>query len=120
VTDLIRIRGLVVEARVGVTDEERARPQRVVIDVDITAGLARAAVSDDLADTIDYGNAVTVIAAAVRGAEAKLLEHVAARVISVVSRIDGVANVTVEIAKESPPVSERVEAIAVRIEGHEP
>jgi dihydroneopterin aldolase len=118
VSDLIRIRGLVVQARVGVSEEERARTQNVVLDVDVATDLRRAAASDDLADTIDYGAVVTAIADAVRSTEARLLEHLAARAISAVSRMDGVANVTLEIAKESPPVTERVEAIGVRIEGH--
>lgn len=115
-TGAIRVRGLRVDTRVGVTAAERARPQTVVVDVDIAADLSKAAASDDVADTIDYGAAVTAVADAVRGSETKLLERLAAEVASVVSRMDGVAAVTVEIRKASPPVSEQVEAIGVRIE----
>ena len=116
-TDLIRIRGLRAETRVGVSDDERARPQTVVVDVDIAADLSRAAASDRLEDTVDYGTAVRAIADTVRSSETRLLEHLAARVSSVVSRMDGVGAVTVEIAKASPPVAEQVEAIGVRIQG---
>jgi 7,8-dihydroneopterin aldolase/epimerase/oxygenase len=116
VTDAIVLRGLRVDARVGVTDDERARPQTVVVDVDIAADLSKAAASDDVGDTIDYGAAVSAIADAVRRSETRLLERLAADVASVLSRMDGVEAVTVEIRKASPPVSEDVEGIGVRIE----
>ena len=117
-SDRIRIRGLEVEARVGVSEQERARPQTVIVDVDIAADLSRATASDDVRDTIDYGEVLSAVAETVRASESKLLEHLAAKIVSVVSRMDGVANVTVEIAKQSPPVSEQVEAIGVTIEGN--
>jgi dihydroneopterin aldolase len=117
VTDAIVIRGLEVETRVGVTQEERARPQVVVIDVDIAADLSRAAASDDLGDTIDYAAAVSQVADTVRRSETRLLEHLAGKIVSVLSRMDGVRDVTVQITKRPPPVAERVEAVAVRIVG---
>jgi FolB domain-containing protein len=39
---------------VGVTDEERAQPQRLLITVDITLDLASAALSDRIEKTINY------------------------------------------------------------------
>jgi dihydroneopterin aldolase len=111
----ILIRGLRVATRVGVTSEERARPQTVVLDVDLDADLSRAAASDELVDTVDYSAAVTRIADVVSTSEAKLLEHLAGKVVSVLSRMDGVRGVTVQIAKEPPPVAEDLESVAVRI-----
>ena len=52
--DTITICDLQVHFRVGVTDLERARPQRLLITVEMEKPLASAAASDDLADTIDY------------------------------------------------------------------
>lgn len=115
----IKIRGLRVATRVGVTPEERARPQTVVLDVDVDADLAPAAASDELRDTIDYAAAVTRVADVVAASEANLLEHLAAKVISALSRMEGVQGVTVEISKQPPPVAEDVESIAVRIVGSE-
>jgi dihydroneopterin aldolase len=117
VSDAIVIRGLEVETRVGVTPEERARPQVVVVDIDIAADLSRAAASDELAETIDYSAAVSRVAETIAGSETRLLEHLAGKVISVLSRMDGVEDVTVQISKRPPPVAERVEAVAVRIVG---
>jgi dihydroneopterin aldolase len=118
VSDTIRIRGLQVQTRVGVTPEERARPQIVVVDLEVSADLARAAASDSLEDTIDYAVLTTTVADVIRSSEARLLEHLASTVVSVVSRMDGVLGVTVEIAKRPPPVDERVDAVGVRIERH--
>ncbi len=115
--DQLRIRGLRVATRVGVGVEERSRPQTVVVDIDIDADLSRAAMSDDLRDTIDYSAVATRVADVIAASEVSLLEHLAARVISAVSRMDGVVGVTVQISKEPPPVAEDVEAISVRIVG---
>lgn len=113
--DALRIKGLRVRARLGVTEEERAAPREVRIDIDIECDLERAARSDELGDTVDYGRVLATVADAVEGGESKLLEHLAHRVASVVTGFEGVRRVTVEVSK-SPPVEQEVEAVAVRIE----
>ena len=40
--------------RVGVTDAERARPQRLLLTVDMDFDFSKAAKTDDIAGTIDY------------------------------------------------------------------
>jgi 7,8-dihydroneopterin aldolase/epimerase/oxygenase len=116
VSDRIGILGLRVDAHIGVTEEERARPQTLRLDVDITADLSKASASDDLADTIDYAAAVSLISETVRSSRCKLLEHLAYEVASVVSCMELVTGVSVAISKQPPPVSESVDAIVVRIE----
>jgi dihydroneopterin aldolase len=116
VGDRIRIRGLLVDAHIGVTEEERARRQTLRLDVDIEADLSAASASDDLADTVDYASTVSVIADTVRSSRCQLLEHLASEVASVVTCNELVSGVVVEVSKQPPPVSERVDAIVVRIE----
>jgi 7,8-dihydroneopterin aldolase/epimerase/oxygenase len=116
VGDRISVRGLLVDAHIGVTEEERARPQTLRLDVDIEADLSAAAASDDLGDTIDYASTVSLISDTVRSSRCKLLEHLASEVASVVSCKELVSGVAVEVSKHPPPVSERVDAIVVRIE----
>ena len=115
-TDRIRIQGLEVETRVGVPDDERATPQKVSIDIEIAADLAAAGKSDDLTDTIDYGRVTQEVASLVRNAEVHLLEHLAEQIAASVGTFPGVAGVTVEVAKQSPPIDEDVGPISVRIE----
>lgn len=52
--DTITICDLEVHYRVGITDPERAKPQRLLITVEMQKPLAKAAASDNLGDTVDY------------------------------------------------------------------
>ncbi|MGQ0848667.1 MAG: dihydroneopterin aldolase, partial [Actinomycetota bacterium] len=53
--DMIRLTGLEVFAYHGVLAEEREHLQPFLIDLELLVDLTTAAGSDDLADTIDYG-----------------------------------------------------------------
>lgn len=114
--DAIKIRGLRVDAHVGVTDEERSQPQTIVVNVHISADLERASMSDDLEDTIDYAAAATAVAERIASQQSKLLEHLAGGIADDLLSLTGVRGVTVEIAKEPPPLEEDVETVAVTIE----
>ncbi|MDP9226569.1 MAG: dihydroneopterin aldolase [Actinomycetota bacterium] len=114
--DRISISDLRVDTRIGVTEEERAEPRTVVIRLDIWADLDRPGISDELGDTVDYHSVTRDVADLVRSTEAKLLEHLAERIAALITGINGVRGITVEVIKESPPISEDVRAVSVRIE----
>lgn len=115
-TDVIRIKGLRVETHIGVSEEERAKPQTVVVDAEVRTDLSRAGGSDDLSHTVDYGHVVERVAASIRSGEAHLLEHLAEEIAALISGFERVTGVTVEVGKASPPVSEEVSGVSVRIE----
>ena len=115
----IKVRGLRVRTHVGVSDEERVTPQTVVVDVDVDADVTSAAESDDITDTIDYAELVNIVTETVAESRSKLLEHLAAQVVSVVLSMDGVRGVTVEIAKDPPPLRQEVDRVSVKIEESE-
>lgn len=115
-SDRILIRGLRVETRIGWTDEERAEPQTVLVDLDVGIDASAPARSDDLADTVDYGAVISEVAQYVSEREERLLERLAAEVAGIVSAMNGVKSVSVEIAKEVVPVPEEVGRVAVRVE----
>ena len=52
--DTITIKDLSVLCRIGVPDQERANPQRLLITVEMSGDFSRAAQSDDIAHTINY------------------------------------------------------------------
>jgi dihydroneopterin aldolase len=52
--DKILISNLEVFYHVGVSDEERSKPQRLLVSVEITHDFTAAIASDNLAETIDY------------------------------------------------------------------
>jgi FolB domain-containing protein len=52
--DKIRIRDLEVFYHVGVTEEERAKPQRLLLSIEMEHDFTSAISRDDLAETLDY------------------------------------------------------------------
>jgi dihydroneopterin aldolase len=116
VSDLVIVRGLRVPTQIGATDDERAQPQNVLIDITIELSGEATANGDDLDRTVDYDDLVTEVEALVGGGERRLLERLAAEICDLVLRRYGVPGVTVEVAKENPPVTQDVAGISVRLE----
>lgn len=114
--DRITIRGLRVDTRIGVGDDERARPRPVSIDIELDTDLRRAGRSDDLGDTVDYDELASRVAELVRSSEVRLLEHLAEKIASLLAGLSIVQRVSVEVTKEAPPTAEEVRGVAVRIE----
>lgn len=90
------VRGLTVEAGIGVYDHERGRLQALVIDV--TLKLAPAPV-ERLADTIDYEAVAEAARAIVAGGHVGLVETFAERLARACLEDARVASVTVRVEK---------------------
>lgn len=52
--DSIFLRGIECNTRIGVPAEERAKPQRILVDVELFLSTKTIAASDDIHDGIDY------------------------------------------------------------------
>ena len=115
-TDHIFINDLRVKARVGVSDEERSVPQDVLITVEIAVDLSTPGRTDDLTDTVDYGELVESIAELVETTETRLLESLAERIIAQIATNRAVAGVSVQIVKDDPPVARDLRSAGVRLE----
>jgi dihydroneopterin aldolase len=114
--DRIELRGLRTVGRVGVLDLERAQDQPLEIDLDLAVDLTAAGVSDDLADTVDYGAVCTAVAAAVGEGHVDLLERLATRIVDAVLGVDGrIDAVDVHVRKVRPPVPLDLATSGVRI-----
>jgi dihydroneopterin aldolase len=62
--------------KVGVTDEERAYPQKIFIDINLKyPALPNGCISDDIGDVICYDSICQLIAKSVEGKEFKLIEY---------------------------------------------
>lgn len=114
--DAIVIRDLRVQAKVGVTEEERASEQLLVIGIEVATDLRRAGMTDDLADTVDYGRITQEVAELVERSSSGLLEHLAEQIAAHIAAMPGSNGVTVEIAKDAPPIEQDVGSVSVRIE----
>jgi 7,8-dihydroneopterin aldolase/epimerase/oxygenase len=80
VTDYVSIKDLAVSAVIGVHPWEREIEQTLVVSVDMTADVRKAAASDDLADALDYSAVADTIAAVLREGKFRLIETAAERV----------------------------------------
>ena len=114
--DSIIVRDLRVKAHVGVTEEERSEAQLLVISVELYTDLRRAGMSDDLNDTVDYGRVTAEIEELVTTTETSLLESLAEKIAGHIAAMPGTNGVSVEIAKDAPPIAQEVGCVAVRIE----
>jgi len=77
--DRIFLRGLAVECIIGFIEWERRVKQTVVLDIEMPADCRRAAVNDEVADTLDYKRVAKRIIAFVEASEFKLVETLAHR-----------------------------------------
>jgi dihydroneopterin aldolase len=115
VTDLITLTGLRVRGRHGVFDFERRDGQDFVVDVTLEFDTRRAAASDDLTDTIDYGELAQGLARVVDGEAVNLLETLAARLAEVCLGDERVAAATVTVHKPQAPIPLTFADVAVTI-----
>jgi 7,8-dihydroneopterin aldolase/epimerase/oxygenase len=75
--NVIIIKGLKIDAAVGVTDAERDNPQRLEVDAVITLRETFAAVADEISHTVDYQAAADRIANLTRSRPRRLIETLA-------------------------------------------
>jgi dihydroneopterin aldolase len=111
--DRILLRGLRVRGHHGVFDHERRDGQDFVVDLAVWLDLAPAAASDDLADTLHYGELAQRVAAIVGGPPADLIETVAGRVADEVLADARVRAVEVTLHKPQAPIPLEFADVAV-------
>lgn len=88
----------------GVYDDERREGQEFVVDVVLAVDTAAAAASDDVADTVHYGELAERIVAVVTGEPVNLLERLAQRIADDILTDERVHLVTVTVHKPSAPI----------------
>jgi 7,8-dihydroneopterin aldolase/epimerase/oxygenase len=102
--DRILLQGLRVRGRHGVLPHETELGQVFVLDVELRLDLAPAGRSDDLADTVDYGDLAGQVAELVGGRPRRLLEAVAEDVADLALADRRVRAVRVRVAKPQAPL----------------
>jgi dihydroneopterin aldolase len=97
--DTIVIKDLGVLCRIGVPDEERAKPQRLLITVEMGDDFSRAGASDDIQHTINYFDVSRRVIALCQEQPYRLLEKLAEDVARMVLNEYGAKTAGVEVKK---------------------
>jgi len=97
--DRIFLHGLTVECIIGFIEWERRIKQTIVLDVEMPVDCARAAQSDEVADTLDYKKVDKRLIAFVSASEFKLVETLAHRTAMLILEEFGVDWVRLSINK---------------------
>ena len=113
--DLIQLSGLRVRGRHGVFDFERAEGQDFVVDVALRLDTSAAAASDDLSDTVHYGELAEGLVAVITGEPVNLIETLADRLLAVCLADDRVAVAEVTVHKPQAPIPHDFADVAVTL-----
>jgi dihydroneopterin aldolase len=115
VTDTILLQGMRFVGVHGVSAEERELPQLLEVDLAVALDLSRAAASDELSDTLDYGELVELCRQVVEEGTQRLLEAVAGAIADGVCARPGVRSVTVRVRKPAVPIDAELEFAQVEL-----
>lgn len=106
--NMIIIKGLSIECCVGVPDEERARPQRLVIDATLEPRIGFQECDDAIELTADYDLACREIAALAAERPRRLIETLAADLTAMLIEKFPLRSAEVEVRKFILPQTEYV------------
>ncbi|MBI2382917.1 MAG: dihydroneopterin aldolase [Gammaproteobacteria bacterium] len=112
--DIIQIRGLKLEAVIGVHAWEQRLPRPLLLDLELATDARRAATRDELADAVDYAAVVAAVCKLATESRYKLLETLAEAVARLLVTQFGVARVKVTVHK--PGAVAAAQDVAVTIE----
>jgi dihydroneopterin aldolase len=111
----VEIRGLSLYTHHGVSAAERDVGQRLVFDISFDVGDCDATVTDQVEDTVDYGDVCQYVALVASERSFKTLEALCSSIADrLIDRYDASA-VSVRAAKPEPPIPLPVEEVAVEV-----
>jgi dihydroneopterin aldolase len=114
-TDRIELRGLTVRGNHGVFDFERREGQDFIVDAVLELDTRPAAKSDDVTDTVHYGELAEALAAVVTGPAVNLLETLVASLVDVCLTDRRVSAATVTVHKPQAPIALTFSDVSVTV-----
>lgn len=112
-SDVVFVKGLKVEAVIGVYAWERAITQPLLIDIALETDISRAAASDDVNDALNYKAVCDDVSSLCQEVQAQLLEHLAEKVATMLLTDYACHKVTLSIAK--PTAITQADGVGVQI-----
>ena len=100
----------------GLFEEEQKIGANYLIDLELSLDFSIAAASDDLVGTVDYGAVYEVVEEEMKKSS-KLIEHVAARIVTMLFvSFKKIEHVKIKLTKVKPPIKGDVKRVSVVIE----
>jgi len=100
----------------GLFPEEKKLGQRFIVDIELYMSLKQAGLSDDMNDSIDYGEVFQLVERIVEGKAKNLIEAVAESIASdLLKQYQKLTACTVKVVKPNPPINGHYESAAVEI-----
>ena len=111
--DTIFLRELKVDTVIGIWDWERKIRQNVIIDLEMSADIAKAAATDHIDDTLNYKAVAKRVASFTQESSFQLVETLAERIAGIIIEEFGVEWTTVSVNK--PGAIRGAKDVGVRI-----
>ena len=112
-SDVVFVKGLTVEAVIGVYAWERAITQPLLIDIALETDISKAAVSDEVNDALNYKAVCDDVSEWCQAIKAKLLEHLAGQIADKLLAKYNCHKITLSVAK--PTAIQQADAVGVQI-----
>lgn len=114
--DSIQISGIKTYAYHGVLEAERALGQFFITDVVMYLDLRNASATDDLTETVHYGEAYEIIENIIKSEPVNLIEYLAEKVVNVLfDRYDKILEMDITITKPSPPIDGNYNNVSITL-----
>ncbi|OXS54643.1 dihydroneopterin aldolase [Cohnella sp. CIP 111063] len=114
--DRMQLKRMVFYGYHGVYPEENKLGQKYCVDLDLRLDLARAALSDDVEDTVNYAEIHALVKRIVEGPPVKLIETLAANIASaVLGTYTSIHKATVSVTKPNPPFDITFDGVTVEL-----
>lgn len=116
-TGSILIEKLDIYAYHGFFSEEERLGQRFTLDLVLATDIRASAISDALADTVDYGKVVAVVTQAFTARRFNLLEAAARAVaLAVLDAFPPVTRIEITLRKPAPPIPATLTSVGIRLD----
>lgn len=113
----IRLKGLALFPRLGITSWEKEGVQKVLVDVELEMDLTRPAQSDRIEDAVNYEEACRVVQEVGRARKYHLIESLAQEILhALLARFPRVERGRIRLRKVSLPFDAHLECVEVELE----